>query len=138
MKAELVMTEELAKRKRKAQAYMDSSCIRFMKDYTPRITGELIRSSIRGTVIGSGRIEYASPYARYLYYGVLYGPNYPITRNGQRIGWYSPKKKYPTSRKLQYSTSINRLAGPFWFERMKADKKAVILRGTALVWGSAK
>ncbi len=42
------------------------------------------------------------PYARYQYYGQVYGPNHPIIRKGTIVGWYSTPdvKKYPTGREL--------------------------------------
>lgn len=41
-------------------------------------------------------------YARYQYYGEVYGPNYPITRRGRIVGWYSRRgvTKSPTGREL--------------------------------------
>lgn len=42
------------------------------------------------------------PYAQYQYGGQVYGPNYPIMRNGIIVGWFSRKgvKKHPTGREL--------------------------------------
>ena len=79
-------------------------------------------------MIGSGKLTQATPYARYQYYGEIYGPNIPIKKGGAIVGWYSPKKKYPTGRMLTYSTAKSPLAGSHWFERMKADKKEQLLR----------
>ena len=62
----------------KVQAFVDSECIRLMTPYTPMKIGNLCQSVKRGTEIGSGTLVYASPYARYLYYGEVYGPNIPI------------------------------------------------------------
>lgn len=53
---------------KKAQMFVDSECLRCMDPLTPRRTGEMIRSAIRGTVIGSGHLLYLSPYARRQYY----------------------------------------------------------------------
>ena len=53
---------------KKAQMFVDSECLRCMDPLTPRRTGEMIRSATRGTVIGSGLIQYLSPYARRQYY----------------------------------------------------------------------
>lgn len=55
----------------KAQQFVDSECIRLMVPYTPMLSGQMIQSATRGTVIGSGEIKYNSPYARYQYYGKL-------------------------------------------------------------------
>lgn len=52
----------------KAQEFVDSECIRYMNPLTPRLTGVLVKSGTLGTVIGSGQIEYLSPYARRQYY----------------------------------------------------------------------
>lgn len=52
----------------KAQKFVDSECLRYMDPLTPRRTGMLIKSGTLGAVIGSGKIEYAAPYARRQYY----------------------------------------------------------------------
>lgn len=114
----------------RAQAYIDQACIRHMDKYTPMLTGTLKRSATLGTKIGSGRIEYASPYARYQYYGKLMVSSVtgsPYARNGE--------KKVLTSVELKYNTASHPLAGPFWFERMKADHKNEIMRGAAQIAG---
>ena len=120
------------------QTYIDNECIKHMEKYTPFLTGFLSGPAILlHTVIGSGEINQVAPQARYLYNGVVFGPNYPI-RNGKISfneddgpieGWVSGKRKYPTGRKLQYNKSAHPLAGPFWFNRMKADYKNIILAG---------
>lgn len=52
----------------RAQAFVDSECLRRMNPLAPRRTGMLIKSGTLGTVIGSGEIEYLAPYARKQYY----------------------------------------------------------------------
>ena len=83
------------------------------------------------TEIGSGMVIWNTPYARYQYYGVVYGPNIPrIDREtGVLLGYFSPpgKKKHPTDKKLTYDKGQNANAGPFWVERMKADHMGDIL-----------
>ena len=86
----------------RAQCFVDSECIRHMDKYTPKRTGALIRSATLGTKIGSGHIVYNSPYARYQYYGEIYGPNIPIYKDGELMGWRSPPKKHPTGREITY------------------------------------
>lgn len=118
------------------QQFIDSEVLRLMVPYTPMDTGAMIQSAIAGTVIGSGKIEYNSPYARYLYYGEVYGPNIPKKENGIIVGYWLPPKKQPTGRPLTYSTERHPLAGKLWFERMKADHKDDILKGAiAIVMG---
>ena len=110
------------------QTYIDQRVITLMDDYTPDRNGVLKESIRINSVIGSGKLTQATPYARYQYYGEIYGPNHPIKKGGVIVGWYSDKKKYPTGRMMTYSTAKSPLAGSHWFERMKADKKDQLLR----------
>lgn len=128
-----VMTDRL----NKAQRYIDSRCINFMVPYTPMRSGLLMESVKLGTVIGSGELRYLSPYARYIYYGEIYGPSIPICEGGNVVGYFSPKneKKYPTCREMTYNTSRHLQAGKLWFERMKADHGEDILNGAAKIAG---
>ena len=50
------------------QAYVDKQCIIRMAPETPRRTGALIKSATLGTVIGSGKINQTTDYARRWYY----------------------------------------------------------------------
>ena len=52
----------------KVQQFIDSEVLRRCQPYTPMDTGELIRSGIRNTQIGSGEVIYDTPYARRWYY----------------------------------------------------------------------
>ena len=90
----------------KAQEYIDSECLRRMDPLTPMRTGAMIKSGTAGTVIGSGRIEYNSPYARRQYYENKGG---------------SPK--HPQGGKL-------------WFERMKAQHGNAIRSGAERMFGN--
>lgn len=121
----------------KVQKFVDSECIRLMAPYTPFLNGVLEKSATLSTVIGSGEVRQNTPYARYQYYGQVYGPNIPIHEGGLVVGYFSPKgqKKHPTGRPLTYNTDKNPKAGPMWFDRMKADHKADILNGARKVAG---
>lgn len=105
------------------QRIVDAAVLRYMDPYVPYNTGVLAKSATLHTTIGSGRIVQKTPYARYLYYGEIYGPNIPITSGGQVIGFFSHPgvPKTPTGRQMQYDTTKHPLAGKLWFERMKAD-----------------
>lgn len=70
--------------------------------YVPMQTGMLKKSGILGTVIGSGIVEYTAPYARRQYY----------INGGNGLE----------------GTSQGGKRGKLWFERMKANHKAEILR----------
>ena len=128
-----VMTDKL----NRAQAFIDSECMRLMAPYTPMRYGMLMESVKLGTVIGSGKLRYLSPYARYLYYGEIYGPNIPIYERGNIVGYFSPpgQKKFPTGRQMKYDTSRHPQAGKMWFERMKADHADAICAGAAKIAG---
>lgn len=121
------------------QQVIDKSAIDWSLQYAPWKTGTLAKSPYSATTIGSGKIIYPGPYARYLYYGEVYGPNIPIFEDDSGIPtrYFSPpgQKKHPTGRELQYNTDTNPLAGSFWFERMKADHKDDILREAKSVAG---
>lgn len=118
------------------QKKIDETVIEFCKPYCPKLTGVLENSPYGASEIGSGKVIYDTEYAHYLYYGIVYGPNFPqVDETGNIIGWKSPKKKYPTSRKLQYNKEKNPQAGSFWFERMKADRKDDILKEAKQVAG---
>ena len=83
----------------KRQAFIDSEVLRYCSAMVPFRTGALEKSGILGTVIGSGVIQYLSPYARRQYYDTADSRPY----DGQR--------------------------GAHWFERMKAAHKDQILKG---------
>jgi hypothetical protein len=116
----------------KVQQVIDKAVIDYDLQYVPMQTGTLGKSAYMATQIGSGRVVYSGPYARYLYYGEVMGPNIPVFEDdtGEPTRFFSPpgQKKHLTGRSLQYSKEVNPLAGSFWFERMKADHAQDILR----------
>lgn len=119
----------------KVQKFIDSEVIRLCDPKVPFATGVLKHSAITASVIGQGMVVYATPYARYLYYGQVYGPNIPLYEAGELAGFWSPpgKKKHPTGRKLTYNGAPER--GALWFERMKAERGDDIIRGAAALAG---
>lgn len=67
--------------------------------------------------IYGGEIEWNTPYAHYQYEGIVYGPNIPIyDGDGNLTGFFSPPKKNPTLRPLQYHTEGTT---DHWFEESK-------------------
>ena len=52
----------------RAQVFVDSECLRRMNKLTPRDTGSMIKSASLGTALGTGKINYLTPYARRQYY----------------------------------------------------------------------
>lgn len=110
------------------QKFVDSECIRLMVPYTPMRNGILMKNAVLGTKIGSGRIFYTSPYARFQYYGKVMVSSVtgsPFARKGE--------SKVLTNKDLKYSTARHPKARRLWFEAMKAEKKQQILRGAAAI-----
>ena len=80
------------------QKIVDSEVLRYCAPLIPFRTGTLTRSGTIGTVIGSGNVQYATPYARFQYYQTAQSRSYDSRR------------------------------GAKWFERMKTAHKADIQR----------
>ncbi len=112
------------------QKFIDSECMRLMVPYTPMQSGILFKSAKLGTSIGSGEIVQQAPYARYQYYGKVM----LSSRTGSAFARQG-ESKVITNNDLNYNKSKHPLAGAFWFERMKADKKEQILRGARRLAG---
>lgn len=94
------------------QKYIDSECIRRMSKYTPKRTGTLIRAATLGTVIGSGKIKQATPYAKNAYY-------------------------HNSGHGMQ-GTASGGLRGRLWFKRMAALFKRAILDGARRLSGARR
>ncbi len=103
------LSPEMSSRFEAAQKYIDSSCLRYCDKYMPFLTGKMKESGTFGTVIGSGKLIYTAPYARY--------QNYNNAGNGIQ------------------GTARGGLRGRLPFERMKADKKDIIIKGAARIVG---
>jgi len=107
----------------RVQKFIDQEVIRLMDPYTPMLTGVLEKSATLGTRIGSGEIHQNVPYARYQYYGKL------MVSSITGSAWASRgESKILTDKDLAHNKSQHPQAGPFWFERMKTDRKEQILR----------
>ncbi|MDF2485837.1 MAG: hypothetical protein K0R46_2005 [Herbinix sp.] len=111
----------------RVQKYVDQEVIRLMDPYTPRLNGVLTKSATIGTKIGTGEIHQNVPYARYHYYGKL------MVSSVTGSAWSHGESKILTDKDMNYNGAPMR--GPYWFERMKVDKKEQILRGAQKVAG---
>ena len=80
------------------QMIVDSEALRYCSPLVPLRTSMLEKSGILGTVIGSGELNYVTPYARSQYYQTAQSRAYDPHRGG------------------------------LWFERMKPAHKQDILR----------
>ena len=103
----------------KAQQFLDNEVIRTTDSYVPLDSGKLKQSAISGTKVGSGKVVYNTPYAKYQYYGKLMVGKAPKTL---------------TNKDLQYQSGDSK-RGSFWFERSKADNLDAWLNGVAQVIG---
>lgn len=74
------------------------ACITYMEPYWAWDTGRLATSAYAASDYENGVIIYDTPYAHKMYYGID-----------------------ETGKAVQYNTGIHPLAGPYPFERMKAD-----------------
>lgn len=92
-----------------AQKFVDSEVLRTCEPYTPLLTGMLIKSSILGTNIGSGLVQWIAPYSRRQYYSTR--------KPGSQTG---------------------PLRGPFWFERAKAVHKTQWIAGAKKLAGGGE
>ena len=114
----------------RVQRTIDQTVIDYCTPYVPASPDRTLEFSAQlSTEIGSGQVIWNTPYAHYQYMGIVYGPNIPILQDGILMGWFSPpgRPKSPTDRELNYDTIQNPMAGPHWFERMKADRMNDIL-----------
>ena len=102
-----------------AQKWLDNQVL---TDCTPMVRfrdGDLRKSGISGTQIGSGEVCWNSPYARYQYYGkVMVGP---------------PPKEV-TDIDINYKTEGT---GAFWFEDAKSANKIAWINGVKKIGGGS-
>ena len=55
-----------------AQKWIDNEVLKDSSPYVPMRTGDLMRSGIAGTKLGSGKVNYVMPYAKAMYYGLKF------------------------------------------------------------------
>ena len=93
----------------------------FLNPYVPMDEGILAGS----TVATPQYLQYNSPYAHYMYTGIVYGPNIPITdADGNIVGYWSRpgETKHPTGAQIQYSGDKHPLATREWDKAAMRDK----------------
>ncbi len=107
-----------------AQQFVDNAVLHDCEPYVPLLTGILKFSGILSTKIGSGKVAWSTPYARYLYYGKVMVPS-PF--GGPKI---------LTKRNLKFHGGGKR--GSYWFERSKAVNKDAWIRGAQTIIAQSK
>ena len=83
--------------------------------FAPQDVGDLISSSLSNSDLKNGLIVWDTPYAQYLYHGVLM-----VGENGS--SWAKAgekKKKKEPETPLNFDTSKNPNAGKMWYHRAK-------------------
>ena len=114
----------------KVQQTIDRTVIRYCIPYVPMQDGVLMQSAYTATRIGSGKVVWSTPYARFHYYGKVM-----TTEDGRVWARAGEKKPVVTNRDLNHDKTKHPLAGPFWFERMKADRINDIVKEAKSVAG---
>lgn len=104
-----------------AQKLLNMQVVADSAPFVPFRQGAL-RNSVRyPDGVYGGIVEYDTPYAHYLYKGVVYGPNIPLKdAEGNIIGWTSPPNKSPTQRRIKYHEPGTTSE---WFEEAKRRHK---------------
>lgn len=75
----------------RGQSLLDQEVLKSSNAYAPEDSTELIRSSLRATVFGSGKIFWDVPYARRLYWNPQY--NFSTDKNSKAQGlWFEAAK----------------------------------------------
>ena len=97
----------------RAQQHLVKNVARRITKYVPKRTYSSIENAIaQGQEPANGRIVIRGPHIKYLYFGKVMAGRKP---------------KHVTGRDLKYTTTFNRLAGPFWLERLIAAEKDRII-----------
>lgn len=109
----------IEKNSKEAQKRLNMQVVADMEPLVPFRQGAL-RGSVRypDGIYGT-YIEYATPYARYMYFGKVMKPNIPIKDlEGNVVGWWSPPNKYLSNQDIVYHTPGTQA---LWFEEAKAQ-----------------
>lgn len=107
------------------QKFFTSSCRKHMDKFVPREIG-LLRANVRE---GLDYVEYSSPYAHYMYEGIVYVD--PKTNKGafynENYGFWSRKgvEKIPSTRKINYHTPGT---GAHWDKLMWSVEKNKVIQ----------
>lgn len=105
----------------KAQEYLDQQVLNDCEQYIPYRNDGLRESGNTNTVVGSGVVQWKTPYAHYQYEGIKYVD--PVSHASQsyvpNVGYRSRQyvRKVPSGEPLQYHTEGT---GDHWFETAKA------------------
>lgn len=94
------------------QRFHTQNVLRRIVKYLPYRSGATVKLTIAQTDVSKPEIVTETPYAKYLYFGVV-------------MEGRAPKKA--TDRPLQYTKTKNPLAGPFWDRALVANEGDVLV-----------
>lgn len=114
---------------RSGMLFLANEAAKLMEQYVPASQTPVLSQNIRITAEEDvGHVTYNSQYAHYQYMGEVYGPNIPITDGGVIVGYFSPKHKHPTGKKLKYSDFEHPLATDHWDKAMMTARRDDLAR----------
>lgn len=121
-----INTSRLDNNLKEAQMLLNMQVVADCTPLVPFSQGALRNSVNYPEGIYGGSIEWNTPYAHYLYEGIVYSPNIPIKdKAGNIVGWFSPPSKKPTGRSLTYGEPGTT---DHWFEEAKKAHGAEWIR----------
>lgn len=115
----------------RVQRFHTSNVLRRIKRYMPYRSGMLIKKTVAATDISKPLIVTPGPEARMLYHGkVMVDPKTGKSGFLTDDGWKSRRgvRKVPSNRNIEYTTTKNARAGPYWDRRLKAAEMPVMAR----------
>ncbi len=123
----------------RAQAFHTANVMKRMSKYMPYRTGATIKLMTIRTDVRKPQVVVDTPYARYLYYGMLMVD--PITGKGAFYNpdtdryWSRPGvRKVLTNTPLKFNTGKNPQAGPYWDRRLwRAEGNTIVAELQAFV-----
>lgn len=119
-------TDRLDRNVREVQKLLNMQIVADCDPLIPFRQGALRNSVQYPEGVYGGEVAWNTPYAHYQYIGEIYGPNIPVYDGaGNLTGYFSPPKKKPTGRPLQYHTGGTT---DHWFDRAKEKHGAEWIR----------
>lgn len=108
----------------KVHAFFTSTCYRYMGPFVPRGDTGLLNQNVD---IQVDSITYKSPYAHYMWYGKVMGPNIPLKDEDGNLIFRSPKgqPKHYTGKDIEYHTPGT---GAHWDQRMWTSKGREVVK----------
>ena len=112
------------------QKFHTANVIRRIQKYMPFRSGATIQLMVAQSPISEPFVNVIAPYARFLYYGRLMvdpvtGAASFLNKDGEWRSWTKTPHvpKIVSDRPINYTTTFNPQAGPFWDRRLLASEK---------------